>query len=200
VFQPKVMRRIAALFVLLAAMSNVACGVVPIGPDVEHFDLAYFHSLAQVTTEYVEYSRAPQHSVQPGAHTVLVSSKGYTRGKRSSAHAGHFTFWFTLPEKLEAGQSFSVTQDDGTLNMTAFAGYSFWYLDRQQPAQGTVSIRSVTKDTIVADVHVHATAVYDKPKQAEDQRRREPQDRIGTFEFTRRSIPKPPRSRDTNDD
>lgn len=184
-------RTLSCLLTLLLCSLATGCGVVPLGPDTEPYSVARFYQNASFRDEANGRTPSIWPSITQGTHTVIESGEGRTPGRYTSAHASHRKFFFVLPAMLQQAHTYNVSQEDGTLWFSAFAGYSPRYLDRDQPARGTVHIRKATKHTIVADISVRATSVYDTHNVAEPERQRQLEEWVGTFEFERASIPRP---------
>jgi hypothetical protein len=126
-------------------------------------------------------------SVATGDGVVLMSNEGWSHGKHSSAHASHWAFYMTLPSQLREGEVYHVSRRDGTLYLSAFFGDDMWYLDPTQPSEGTVKVREVRSDAIVAELDINAIALWAGSGPHELQKWRKPVARAGsqTFEFRR---------------
>jgi hypothetical protein len=175
---------------LLAAASCLASGCSYIGPDQEHFASAEYWNAADVSArQWTGQSQmAEMISVSGGEHTLLLTSDGYSRGKRSSAHASHWFVFLTLPREVKEGQTYDVSREAGTLHLDAFAGYDPWCIDPDRPAGGSVHIREVRGKAIVADLRVRLTAVSADSNVPVEERRRLEVTREGVFEFRRSTL------------
>ena len=115
----------------------------------------------------------PSFAVAPGDHTVLMIKDGWSRGRRSTAHASHDTLYLLLPASLSPGQILHPSPHTGTLCFDSFSGYGFRYLDESRPIDADIEILSVSDSWIRARVTVSLT-IYFEPSRAHDRETKHP--------------------------
>ncbi len=118
-------------------------------------------ALVDTSPEPVLYNptRRPHWQVGPGNHTVLMIKDGWSRGRRSTAHASHDTLYLVLPASLEPGLVLRLSPDTKTLIFDSFAGYNFRDLDHTNPTDATVTILEVNPTQITARIKVSFTTI-----------------------------------------
>ena len=133
------------------------------GRDQVPYSARWFRSAADVNV--VRHDGTPRWQeleTVPGNHTVLCIVDGWSRGRRSTAHASYESVYLILPQLIREGDRFRLTAADERMFFDGFTGADFALLDPTRPGWATVEILSVSGARIKTRMDVHLTWYVDE--------------------------------------